>query len=413
MNKKQIYNLDNLMILLILSIFCFPSELRVGLLGRVGLINYMAIIIILSIIVKYTKRIKIQYIVIIFTIQTYYLFSSFFYEKSLSDIILVSTSFIIPLLIIFINVNESEFKKIFYNLLIVLNVITISIVLIGVIEYLFNINIMMYLSKIMSPRIHELLSMRNSNEVYRMYSFMGHPLFNTEIILMFYVLNNIYSKYYKTILNNNLVALISLIGIALTASKTGLILIILSLLFLNYKKFGLKRIILCILIFFIIIKSGIFNNTINRFLEGGLTTGRESMWIRLQEYDWFPIKFFTGYGNNFTFIYNNYMSWASAAFEYPFRKLALEHGVFITLLEYIPILLYPIITLIKRRNVFLLTSYLILFVDVNTYNGLALNGDYMLIFCLFIFIIINMSKVLLCRKDTSKDEDSFSNSQYI
>lgn len=409
MNKKKIYKLDNLMILLILSIFCFPSELRVGFLGRVGLINYMAIIIILIIISRYTKRIKIEYIVMIFLIQTYYLFSSFFYEKSLTDIILVSISFIIPLIIVFINVNENEFKRIFYNLLIILNIITISIVLIGIIEYLFNINIMIYLSKIMSPRIHELLSMRNSNEVYRMYSFMGHPLFNTEIILMFYVLNNIYSRYYKTILNNNLVALISLVGISLTASKTGLILIILSLLFLNYKKFGLKRIILCILLFFIIIKSGIFNNTINRFLEGGLTTGRESMWIRLQEYDWFPIKIFTGYGNNFTFIYNNYMSWASAAFEYPFRKLALEHGIFITLMEYIP-LLYPIITLIKRRHVFLLISYLILFIDVNTYNGLALNGDYMLIFCLFIFIIINMSKVLLYRKDTSKDEDSFSNS---
>jgi hypothetical protein len=77
---------------------------------------------------------------------------------------------------------------------------------------------------------------------------------------------------------------------------------------------------------------------------------------------------------------------------------SLEMGVLMTIMIYIFIALIPILTLIKRRHWYLLTCYLTVFLDINTFNGIALLGDKMMILNLFIFLIYNLSNYI---KETS------------
>ncbi|WP_255993623.1 hypothetical protein [Clostridium perfringens] len=207
-------------------------------------------------------------------------------------------------------------------------------------------------------------------------------------------MNSIWFKYFKEKDLPIWILIVSMIGISLTASKTGMILMVLATIFLFRNNNKVNKIILLLLVTFIAYKLGLFNSVIERFTEGSLTTGRSEKWIEVQAMGEFPIKFFTGYGNGFTFILNRYIDWASAAFEYPIRMFSLEFGVLTSVLIYYFIMIIPIITFIKRKQFFLGVSFMIIFVDVNTFNGLALNGDYMLIFCFFIFLIMNISNCI-------------------
>lgn len=251
----------------------------------------------------------------------------------------------------------------------------------------------------MSERAQELIAIQNTRDIYRLYSFMGHPLFNTQLYLMFFILNNIYNKYFEKLLSDKVLIIVMLLGISMTASKTGLILASVSVLIITYKKTKIKHIIMVIIASAITIGSGIFNNTIYRILEESLTTGRAESWERITTMNLFPIKFFTGYGNGFTFVYNQYIDWASAAFEYPIRMFSLEMGISMMIGIYICIAIIPVAILVGRRHLYLLISYAIVFLDVNTYNALSLPGDNMIIFSLFTCIILNISNMIVKRKE--------------
>ncbi|HFD1906508.1 hypothetical protein ACV3US_05625 [Clostridium perfringens] len=184
----------------------------------------------------------------------------------------------------------------------------------------------------------------------------------------------------------------------MTASKTGFFLIIISLFLVNNSRKNNKKkfltYLMIVILVIIIFKIGIFQNVIDRLQNGSLTTGRSEQWEVIKKFNIYPIKFWRGYGNGFTFKYNEVIPWASAAFEYPFRMFSLELGIFTMINIYFCLLVYPIIRLISRKSFSLVVPFIILFIDVNTYNGLALNGDYMFIFCIFIFCILNLSKKL-------------------
>ncbi|OCA84625.1 O-antigen ligase family protein [Bacillus sp. FJAT-27986] len=395
-------SITKLIILMILAIFCLPGELRTGIFGHsLGIINYIAIFLLLYLLLYNLQNINYKYIIFVYITILYYLLSSLLYENKLTTIITVVCSHLIPLLLIGVKIPPDSLKKVFTALLKTLNTIMITITIIGMIEFVTNIDIFVHIAKFMTARFQELLMNQQSRSGYRLYSFMGHPLFNTQLYLMFFTLNMIYNNYFQKLLSEKIVVLIALIGIAMTASKTGFLLIFIAIIFLLYKKSSLKYLVSIFVLFTIIAIlvtcTDLFANTLSRFAEGSLTTGRAEKWEEVSSLNYFPIKFFIGYGHGFTFVYNNYIDWASAAFEYPFRMFSLELGVFLTIFIYISIGVYPMLKLIQRRQFYLLMAYLIVFVDVNTYNGLSLTGDYMLVFTLYIFIILNVSNLLITK----------------
>lgn len=395
MKSKINYINKNLFVLLICFIFIFSEQIRTGIMGgQLGVINIIGTIILILIYINNIKKINKYGIIFIYSTISMYLLSASFYENSIFKIFKIIVIYFIPLGLILISIESETFEKIFEFTLNILKIIIICITVIGILDYVFNINFNLIISKLMSQRMQELIYNQQFSETYRLYSFMGHPLFNTELYLMFFTLSTIDYKYYKKRSLPIWILIISLIGVLLTASKTGIILMGIAMvcLFRNEKK--ISKIILIIGITIIVYKIGLFNSVIERFSSGSLTTGRAEKWIEVSQMGEFPIKFFTGYGNGFTFVMNTYIDWASAAFEYPFRMFSLEFGVLITSLIYIFIMIIPSIVLIKRGQWMLMLIFLIVFLDVNTFNGLSLNGDYMLIFCFFIFIILNTSNYI-------------------
>ena len=387
--------IEKVVIAIIVAVLCIPSEIRNGVLGRkLGCINYIAITFLIYLVYINIKNIYKKYMIFFYFIIIYYIFTLIFNNENLFNVLIVICVHLFPLILIGMSINDKIFKNIFYTVIKIINFIIILITVLGLMEFILGLDISLYISKFMPDRTQELILFQKQANVKRLYSFMGHPLFNTQLYLMFFVLNNIYNKYFEKILSDKILVIISVIGIAMTASKMGLILISSAILVITHNKSIIKKVVLISGILLIAMYTGIFNNTIERFMEGSITTGRAETWQAVLKSGLYPIKLLSGYGHEFTFTFNNYLPWASAAFEYPIRMFSLELGIVMAVLIYICIGVIPILILLKRNHVYLLISYMIIFIDVNSYNGLALASDYMFIFSIFIFIILNTSRLI-------------------
>lgn len=393
--KSQSIN-KKLFIILLISLFIFSQELREGILGNtLATINILSLFSVSLFILNNFKELDKRKFIILYITILIYMFTASLYEDNFFTIIKCVISYIFPLILIITEVDKDTLRSIFKFTVITLNVIIIVITIIGIFEIIFGININNHISNFMSQRTQEQIianSMTMTGK--RLYSFMGHPLFNTELYLMFLVLNILYNKYLIEKRYPIWILAAATIGIAFTGSKTGFVLLCFCIVALFKSNNKGKKILLIISGILIALKIGLFNTLIYRFTTGSLTSGRSEKWTEIQSMNIYPIKFFTGYGNGFTFTFNSYVDWASAAFEYPFRMFSLEMGIIITIMIYLFIMFIPVMTLMKRRQWYLLLSYLIVFVDINTFNGIALLGDKMMIISLFIFLILGLSKYI-------------------
>ena len=390
--NKFIYKDKLLLIIMICSLLIFSQELRSFLGNTLYTYNILGLLSILLLFFRKIHEIDIKKAGLLFTVILVYLGISLYYSNSLSNVISVVLLFIAPLLLTILKLDKGAFIQFFILFMKVLNIIIIIITFIGILEFIFGLKINVYISEFMSSRTREQI-VANAYLPYerRMYSFMGHPLFNTELYLIYLILNNIKYKYIYKKDCSIVILLFSSIGIALTGSKTGFVLLIISVIFLFENKKKYKKFIIIVLGTILAMKLGIFNTVMERFSNGSLTTGRSEKWIEVSNMNIYPIRFFYGYGRGFTFELNEYVSWASAAFEYPIRMFSLEYGMLMTILIYIFLMIFPVLTLIKRKQWNILLAYGVIFIDVNTFNGLSNSGDKMMIFCLFIFIILNIS----------------------
>lgn len=385
-------NINIILIMLFCSVFLVPQQVRVGIINyKLGILNYFALALICILVLLFYKFMKKEYLFLIVCCIVYFSIGGLFYEPNISTIIFSILCYIAPFILLSIRVDSIQFEKIFTVFLKVFNCVIILITAIGLLDRITNNYFINLLSPLMTERMQELINAPMAST--RMYSIYGHPLFNTELYLMFILLNSIKQKYFTKNLNNILVQIISLIGILLTASKTGIILFLCTIFLVNFNKKNIKYFIYFFIIGVFLLNLGAFNNILLRFTTESLTTGRSDMWKIVTHHNLFPIKFFSGYGRGFTFTYaNEYLKDAQAAFEYPIRMFSLEFGTMSMLLLYSVMFILPIIELFRSRNTFLILSFMIIFLDINTYNGLALLGDYMLVFCIFAFLVLNTSK---------------------
>jgi len=400
--KKESRN-NKVFILLLISLFIFSQEIREGILGNTfGIINVLSIFSVSYLFFNNFKELHKGKFILLYIIILIYIFTASLYEINLLTIIKCIISFMFPFILIITEVSKYTLKNIFKYTVIILNTIIVTITIIGILEITFNVNINNYLSNFMSARTQEQIIGNNMKEsTKRLYSFMGHPLFNAQLYLMFLILNILYNKYFISKRCPMWIIIIATIGISYTGSKTGFVLLCISIMILIKSKHVMNKIILFILGMFAAFKVGLFDTLIYRFTAGSLTSGRTEKWNEIQSMNIYPLKFFTGYGNGFTFIFNSYVSWASAAFEYPFRMFSLEMGIMTTIMIYIFIMIIPLMALIKRKQWYLLLCYIIVFADINTFNGIALLGDKMMILSLFIFLILGLSKYII---ETSLEE---------
>lgn len=405
MNKNKQLNKYKIsiyfLVVLELSIYFFTYEFRsiisnnnIFEINFLFLISYILFIIMSKNIKKLNKFILFNIVLLILLI----IINSMFLNISMINIIKMISIIILPLSIISIDINKECFDIYFEKFVKVFNVIFIIIVSLGILDYITNGSlqrILLHTNYIFNKYI---IMVTLKNSIYRFFCFLGHPLTIAKYSILFFIINNIYSKYYKReLLNKYLVIILTLLGVILSASKTGMILsLIMILCFTNIRK---KRVFfygIVIILFIIIVNSNFFINTVAaRFVEGyqngDISSGR-NMLIRELINSNYNFKFFSAPGMGYSgIIARNFLTGISN-FEYPAIMFLIDYGIIGTIIIYIIIFIYPIIVFIKNRDYYILINFIIYSVMCNSYNSISVAGDGMLQLTFLIFIAINVSK---------------------
>lgn len=305
-------------------------------------------------------------------------------------------TYIIPLYFISLNINKKDFNYIISIIIKAINFFIILMFIIGILDIFLDFNIMKLLGRTIVPELEGWIIENAKINSYRYTSFMGHALFTKELFYIFYLINTCYfSKYKKYLLNKYIVLIVSFIGILITGSKSGIILIscmiAINIIFSNKRTF---KIVISIFTLIIMYFCGIFNNIIYRFKNESLTTGRLESWEILKRFEIFKASMFTGYGGNLYSIGRSVVNDGilTAALEYPWRISILQYGIFISILILILILIYPCIVLLRKREYYIAICIVMLFIETNTYNGLLFKPDNMIFISLTLFILLGLGK---------------------
>lgn len=339
--------------------------------------------------IKLNKR-NIAILLMIALLTILFINTQIINNKELIETIKVLLALIAPIILLTLELDKKNFEVGFKRFINWYNIFIIILLVFGIIDaFTSNMTAKFFATIFNNERFAE---MANEVNRTRYLSFMGHPLYNAQLFITYYILNNMSSKYIVSNTKPIFVTLISIIGVALTGGKTGMVLIIFAILVFSFR--NIKVFIPQIILIVCALNLGIFSSTIERFLSGSLTTGRIESLQTVMRYKIMPIKFINGYGYGSTFIYNYYISWASAAFEFPITMFALEYGVLFTIIFHLIFIAIPALIFIKRKQLLICIGYFILFLDVSTYNGLGLAQDHMMLFCFITYVIFNLSKYI-------------------
>ena len=219
----------------------------------------------------------------------------------------------------------------------------------------------------------------------------GHPLTNALIFNTFFVVNAAYIRVYRKKNLTPVVFLITLGGVLLASSKTGIVVCFLLLIisFWKYKKWLLALIPVLVIMYFL----GAFDGIIRRFTTSTLTTGRlEGLtgYIQAQEN---PMHLLFGHGSNDILLETNMSYRYRAGFEFPLLMFAFDYGYLFSALSMIGVYAYSSWRLLRRKNWFIWLGYSLLFAEINTYNGYALrNQDVFVFACFMTMILLNLGE---------------------
>ena len=243
----------------------------------------------------------------------------------------------------------------------------------------------------------------------RMVSYFGHPLLTSEVMILCFSFNTLvnYCIEKKTVIEIVHYSLISVIGIGLCGSKTGLILIAIEFALLYVNKKGIKYFILVATAVYWAYGYGLLNTVIGRFLDGfksgDLTTGRNTALVMLMRNGYLNFNFFIGHAGA------DLSERMIAALEYPPLRWAYLFGVWFAVLMCIVLFLIPAIKIFNNKNVKIFVVLIILILDVNSYNGITTQSDQMLLYCVSVFLLLNLSYVIR----GNKNEDMCSGTKSI
>lgn len=231
------------------------------------------------------------------------------------------------------------------------------------------------------------------DEPNRIITVLGHPLISSEIGLIGCICNYIDAVFFKTAKHQIFKFIISMIVIALCGSKVAFILALFLLILFNIGNRKIRNIILVFTLIYIFYSLGMFDVVIDRFVRGiqsgDLTTGRNVRLLELYSVGALDFKFFSGHGQELS-------EYFIIALEYPLLRLSYRYGIFYTICLFGVIFIYPLITILKRKQMLLFWGLLCLIIDVNTFSGLAATGDGMLLYNVVLFLFMNISQKIYC-----------------
>lgn len=225
----------------------------------------------------------------------------------------------------------------------------------------------------------------------RMVSYFGHPLLTAEIMILTFSFNTLvnYCIEKKSIFYTVYYSLISVIGIGMCGGKTGLVLIAVEFALLYVNKKGLKYFIIVAAAVYWAYGYGLLDTVIGRFIagfeSGDITTGRNTALLRVIQGGVLRFNLLIGHAGM------NLSERMIAALEYPPLRWAYLFGVWFSVLMCVVLFAIPAIKILKNKNVKIFIVFLILVLDVNSYNGITTQSDQMLLYCVSVFLLLNLS----------------------
>lgn len=375
---------------IISSVFLFSYYLRREVMGDIAAMNIIFLVLLAIYLLFNDKKINVSLTLVLVLITTNIIYNDYLINnESINTIIRNLCIAIVPICLLLINIEKKYIKDVFIIVTKALNFFTVIIFSIGIFDYLFNTGIMKVLADNFITSLSPWIG-------YRYTSYMGHALFTKEIFIYFFFFNSIVNKYWnKVLINQYIMMIMSLLGVLITGSKTGVLLIVLSIILTVNKKNKYVNILLSIMLILTIYYLGFFNMTISRLENNTLTSGRSEAGTIVNELEIVPYKIFSGYGENVQMIIENQVgsTIATAAMEYPLKVWALKYGIFCATMIGITIFIYPFIYILKRKAYYLCFAFLIKIIEINMYNGLAYKPDNMIMFMVFTILIMGVSNL--------------------
>ncbi|WP_291735079.1 hypothetical protein [Clostridium sp.] len=349
---------------------------------------------------KYGRNLFIFWIVLI--ICSLVLLTGVYRGISISTLFRTFNTTLIPLVIIGIKIYNpreliNKFIKIF-------NYMVVIYVLIGCMDYIthgFFLKILNILLK--NSYYNKAIAYDLSVGIFRWFSLFGHPLTNSLYMIIFLGLNITYRNIYKEkYYNIYIIYAIALIGSILSNSKFGIIITII-ILIVNIMNEKNKIIYITSLIIggIITINTSYFEkNVIIRFksaiLNGDITNGRMTVLSSLLNYNLYKINYFIGNGMSSSDVIVKLIFGSNSGLsnmEIPILMFLYEYGVLVTILMYLIMILYPIFILINARKIFAISIVVIIFLFINSFNGMATGTGTLQVYIFTIMLILNMQKV--------------------
>ena len=225
----------------------------------------------------------------------------------------------------------------------------------------------------------------------RMVSYFGHPLLTAEIMILTFSFNTLvnYCIEKKSIFYTVYYSLISVIGIGMCGGKTGLVLIAVEFALLYVNKKGLKYFIIVAAAVYWAYGYGLLDTVIGRFIagfeSGDITTGRNTALLHVIQGGVLRFNLLIGHAGM------NLSERMIAALEYPPLRWAYLFGVWFSVLMCVVLFAIPAIKILKNKNIKIFIVFLILVLDVNSYNGITTQSDQMLLYCVSVFLLLNLS----------------------
>ncbi|MED4029963.1 hypothetical protein P4672_27455 [Priestia megaterium] len=404
----------NYAFMFVIALFLINDTVRSAIYYKFGWGNLLFVLfsipfVIRKIFIKGNFRPVMLYVT--FSFSLFLLLGMLLWHRGVTYGFMTISNLLLPLLLLCIKIDKEDAIQALRTLLRILNVVMIIVLLLGVIDYLTHGAIQLLLARTLfsSFDLGTLIVTEHNYGIYRYYSILGHPLTTAKYFLIFFIMNNIYAKHDKYLINNYLVTLITLLGLILSGSKTALVLGLVLFIFFNAKKNNKWLYIFILAIVMVIfLQSSLFQDNLKqRFIqgaqEGDLTSGRNTLLELLIEKDGELPKLLVGGGSDYSREVAENLNGNIHNFEYPAIMLAYDYGIVGMLLIYFCLFLYPMAQFLIQKRFYVFFIFLILAIMLNTNNGLAsLGSDTLSSFCFLIFILMNLPREKAREKDTKK-----------
>lgn len=293
---------------------------------------------------------------------------------------------ILPCYILYVSLPRQEIIRYFKMFAKLLTIASTVVVLCGIFDTFIGTSIGKTIAEFSAAD-----SLIESIRQGRMVSYFGHPLLTSEVMILCFSFNTLvnYCIEKKTVTETVYYSIVSVIGIGFCGSKTGLILIAIEFALLYVNKKGIKYFILVAAAVYWAYGYGLLDTVIGRFLDGfksgDLTTGRNTALALLMRNGYLHFNFLMGHAGA------DLSERMIAALEYPPLRWAYLFGVWFSVVMCIILFLTPAMMILKNKNIKIFIVLIILILDVNSYNGISTQSDQMLLYCVSVFLLLNLS----------------------